>query len=239
MSLNNGKVEIYMIERFVDLTGKRVLEVGCGDGRLTSLLARKSGTLVAIDPDSESIATAGRKFSGVDFRVGSGETMEFEDNSFDLVLFTMSLHHHTDCERALHEAYRTVTKDGRVVIIEPVADSEIQLLYRLFVDETPAIERASDAIETSDFEVERYEVFEKDWVFEDKEDLYGYHFENYGSTGYDVGIVDCMNRQLGDRIDAEPIIVKEDMRIFLMRKKDTKKEWHSKVLNHMMTGRIK
>jgi len=207
----------------------------------TSLLAGKSGTLVAIDPDSESIATAGRKFSGVDFRVGSGEAMEFEDNSFDLVLFTMFLHHHTDCERVLREAYRTAAEDGRVVIIEPVADSEIQLLYRLFADETPAIERASDAIETSDFEVELYEVFEKDRVFEDKEDLYGYHFVNYGSTGYDTGIVDCMNRRLGDRIDAEPIIVKEDMRIFLMRKKDTKKEWqwHSKVLNHMMTGRIK
>ena len=51
MNLNKGEIEIGMIERFVDLEGKRILEVGCGSGRMTSLLAERSAKLVAIDPD--------------------------------------------------------------------------------------------------------------------------------------------------------------------------------------------
>lgn len=40
------------------LAGKRVLEIGCGEGRLSWQLAESADYLVAIDPDSEDIAAA-------------------------------------------------------------------------------------------------------------------------------------------------------------------------------------
>lgn len=40
------------------LAGKRVLEIGCGDGRLTWLYADRAARVVAIDPDEEEIAHA-------------------------------------------------------------------------------------------------------------------------------------------------------------------------------------
>ncbi|HSK08561.1 MAG TPA: class I SAM-dependent methyltransferase [Vicinamibacterales bacterium] len=46
------------------LAGARVLEVGCGDGRLTRLYAHRAGSVLAIDPDPERIAAA-RALGGV------------------------------------------------------------------------------------------------------------------------------------------------------------------------------
>ncbi|MEA1970536.1 MAG: class I SAM-dependent methyltransferase, partial [Thermodesulfobacteriota bacterium] len=217
MELDKEKIEFGMIERIADLKGARVLEVGCGDGRLTLLLAGKSGELVAIDPDGARIAEARKNISGVDFRIGSGEALEFEDESFDLIIFTMSLHHHTDCVLALREARRALRKDGMLVVLEPAVDGETQRIYRLFKDETPAIERALGAINGSDFNLEQHETFYKNWVFEDKEELYSYHFENYSDTDYDSGIVDSMNELLGEKVNDKPIILRDKLEIFSMR----------------------
>ena len=46
------------IEEFVDLSGREMLEIGCGDGRLSSLLADKVKRLTAIDPEQDKINQA-------------------------------------------------------------------------------------------------------------------------------------------------------------------------------------
>jgi 2-polyprenyl-3-methyl-5-hydroxy-6-metoxy-1,4-benzoquinol methylase len=82
----------------VDLQGKRILEVGCGDGRLTWLLAAMASHVTAIDPDSEAIATAREECppeleARVDFMDLSIEEYENRhgDERFDLALFSWSL----------------------------------------------------------------------------------------------------------------------------------------------------
>jgi ubiquinone/menaquinone biosynthesis C-methylase UbiE len=70
------------IEEFVQLNGRDVLEVGCGDGRLSALLEDKVGSLTAIDPDKTVITLAKKNIARVDFKVGSGENLEFADRSF-------------------------------------------------------------------------------------------------------------------------------------------------------------
>ena len=93
------------IEEFITLGGKEMLEIGCGAGRLTSSLVPKAGAITAIDPDPAQIALARANVAGVDFRVGSGEQLEFSDRSFDIVFFSYSLHHQK-CAAALKEAMR-------------------------------------------------------------------------------------------------------------------------------------
>lgn len=75
------------IEEFIQLNGKSVLEIGCGDGRLTAHLARKGCSITAIDPDKSSIEAARRIIENVSFLVGSGENLNFLNGSFDIVLF--------------------------------------------------------------------------------------------------------------------------------------------------------
>jgi 2-polyprenyl-3-methyl-5-hydroxy-6-metoxy-1,4-benzoquinol methylase len=89
-------VEIALIERFVSLRRKRVLEVGCGDGRLTFQLAPLASSVLAIDPDPPSIDEAAwqqkrRGIGNIDFQVGSIERLSAAGAPFDVALFSWSL----------------------------------------------------------------------------------------------------------------------------------------------------
>jgi ubiquinone/menaquinone biosynthesis C-methylase UbiE len=89
-------MEVGLIQRFVDLRGKRVLEIGCGDGRLTRQYAALAESVVAIEPEAELIRDARRlaaeaKIANVSFRVGSAERVRFGGGAFDIALFSWSL----------------------------------------------------------------------------------------------------------------------------------------------------
>jgi len=85
-----------LIERFVSLHHKRVLEVGCGDGRLTFQYAPRALSVLAIDLDRPSIEEAvfeqrARGPSNVDFRLSSIERLNAPGAPFDVALFSWSL----------------------------------------------------------------------------------------------------------------------------------------------------
>jgi ubiquinone/menaquinone biosynthesis C-methylase UbiE len=88
--------EIRLIEQFTTLRRRRILEVGCGDGRLTFQYARTAGHVLAIDPDRPSIEDAldeqaWLRVPNVTFRVGSVERLPARGDPFDLALFSWSL----------------------------------------------------------------------------------------------------------------------------------------------------
>jgi ubiquinone/menaquinone biosynthesis C-methylase UbiE len=75
---------------------KRVLEIGCGDGRLTWEIAGEARTVLAVDPDQDAIATARAALPAsladtVAFRVASAAAVEVPRSSIDLVFFSWSL----------------------------------------------------------------------------------------------------------------------------------------------------
>lgn len=76
-----------------DLEGRRVLEVGCGDGRLTRRYAERAGSIVAIDPDAAAIGAIipSSLRSKVEMRVGTLMTLTEAERSFDVVLLSWSL----------------------------------------------------------------------------------------------------------------------------------------------------
>ena len=85
-----------LIERFVSLRRKRVLEIGCGDGRLTFTYASRASSVLAIDPDRPSIEDArfeqrSRGAFNIDFRVSSIEHLRAVGARFDAALFSWSL----------------------------------------------------------------------------------------------------------------------------------------------------
>jgi ubiquinone/menaquinone biosynthesis C-methylase UbiE len=75
---------------------KRVLEIGCGDGRLTWEIAGEARTVLAVDPDRDSIATAQAALppslaETVTFRVAGAAEVEVSRCSIDLVFLSWSL----------------------------------------------------------------------------------------------------------------------------------------------------
>lgn len=68
-----------------------VLEVGCGDGRLTELYLDEAASVIGVDPDAEAIADLAEALPGVDGRVISFEDLVLPAESVDLLLLAWSL----------------------------------------------------------------------------------------------------------------------------------------------------
>ncbi len=89
--------EVNALERVMDWRGKRVLEVGCGDGRLTLRLARLGAKKIdAFDPDAGLIKTARRNLSArykkqIEYRVGHAEHLDHPAETFDVVVLSWAL----------------------------------------------------------------------------------------------------------------------------------------------------
>lgn len=103
--------------------GSRVLEVGCGPGRLSMLLARRHGIRVTgLDLDPEMIELARANAVGArdgdtpSFVVGNVSALSFPDESFDLVVSTLSMHHWTDARTGLSEICRVLRPRGRALV---------------------------------------------------------------------------------------------------------------------------
>ena len=84
------------LRRLADFRGRRVLELGCGDGRLTRGIAPDAASVLAFDPDREAVEQARQSLPAqlaerVTYRVASGKEIELERHSFDLVVFSWSL----------------------------------------------------------------------------------------------------------------------------------------------------
>ena len=90
-----GNEKAALLEFVGDLTGKRVLEIGCGNGRLTQHIASLAAHTIGIDPNAERIAKAQQNlplnlFGRVDFQVAAIEAYQ-PPHPFDLIIFSWSL----------------------------------------------------------------------------------------------------------------------------------------------------
>jgi ubiquinone/menaquinone biosynthesis C-methylase UbiE len=88
--------ETKALHDYADFSGKRVLEIGCGDGRLTWRYADQAAHVVAIDPKTEDIKIALEECpvelrDKIAFRVARLEELEIPAEKFDLALLSWSL----------------------------------------------------------------------------------------------------------------------------------------------------
>ena len=88
--------EVRALERVARWRGRLVIEIGCGDGRLTLRLARLGAHVLAIDPDPERIRTARRALPArlaerVRYRVGRAGRIDARNRSYDLAVFAWAL----------------------------------------------------------------------------------------------------------------------------------------------------
>ncbi len=107
--------------------GERVLDLGCGSGWATRLLARLVsegpagfGQVVGLDISDEMIRqarTASKDFDNVMFVVGSATQIPWEENFFDKVLSVESFYYYPDQDRALAELFRVMAPRGRLFIL--------------------------------------------------------------------------------------------------------------------------
>lgn len=178
MIIDKGDIAVSSI---IDNAGPgeiNLLEIGCGDGRITRGLQYKYKRLIAIDPDEESIHLAREKYPHIDFRIGSGESLDFLNEVFDVVLFSLSLHHQNG-EKALQQVKSVLAPEGKVIVLEPAIDSHISQLCNLFEDESASLKQAIVNIQKSNFTILSSSKVSTEWVFRNKNELYNWLFDYY------------------------------------------------------------
>jgi arsenite methyltransferase len=107
--------------------GERVLDLGCGSGWATRLIARMVadgpegfGQVVGVDISDEMIRqarTASKEFENIMYVWGSATQIPWEENFFDKMLSVESFYYYPDQERALAELFRVMAPRGRMFIL--------------------------------------------------------------------------------------------------------------------------
>lgn len=105
--------------------GDRVLDVGCGSGYFTRVMAETvapGGTAVGVDPSREVIAYARRRtrLANCTFSEGTAEALDAPDGAYDVVVSSLMIHHLPEAQRpqAIREMFRLLRPGGRVLIAE-------------------------------------------------------------------------------------------------------------------------
>lgn len=130
------------------LQGLRILDIGCGEGGLARQLVAEGARATGIDPLAQAIAKAKANVPEARFEIATAEALPYANLSFDLVVMVNSLHHVPVAfmDGALREAKRVLTKDGTLIIIEPLASGNFFDAMRRIEDETEIRRQAQSAL---------------------------------------------------------------------------------------------
>ena len=103
--------------------GSRVLDIGCGTGAVSRVLAGYSSVseVVGVDPSAVFLTRAAELASGIktlSFEKADARTLPFADHSFDAVIAHTVLCHVPEPSRVLAEAFRVTRQDGWLAVFD-------------------------------------------------------------------------------------------------------------------------
>jgi len=126
-------LERWLMERISP--SKKFLDYCCGEGQISIFLAENGVDITGIDISDVSIKIAkenaiaqGLKDKPT-FLVMDAENLEFNDNTFDIIICSGVLHH-LDIQKAYSELARVLKDNGEIICIEPLAYNPVFQLYR-------------------------------------------------------------------------------------------------------------
>ncbi|MEO8194255.1 MAG: metalloregulator ArsR/SmtB family transcription factor [Gemmatimonadales bacterium] len=109
-------------------------DLGCGTGQITESLAPFVNRVIAVDDSSAMLAAARRRVASmqnVDVRSGRLESLPIEDGSLDAAVLFLVLHYVPEPEAAIAEAFRTLKRGGRLLIVDMMPHDREDLLHEM------------------------------------------------------------------------------------------------------------
>lgn len=120
--------------------GKKVLDVGCGNGWFSQWASNKGGIVDAIDPSKEQIEEAKSKDinNSINFIRAGAESINDLKKLYDLIVFFNSLHHIPIdiMAKSINYCKSKISNNGKIFIIEPIAKGKFHDFVKNIDDET-------------------------------------------------------------------------------------------------------
>ena len=124
-SFRDGSTELEHLHRYCFAlqlaAGRRVIDVACGEGYGSDILAQKAISVVGVELDRDTVIGAKNRYlrGNLEFREGNILNIPAMDASFDLGLCFETIEHIADHGNAIKELKRTLAKDGIILVSTP------------------------------------------------------------------------------------------------------------------------
>lgn len=145
------KTDLEVIDRYLSIDGRFLVEAGCGNMHLSKELASRGAVVLAIDPDPIQAAKnkQAETIANVGFAEAGADALPVERSQTDGILFPYSLHHipRDLLGKVFDEAHRVLKDDGFVYVMEPVAAGALNDIMSLFHDEFEVRKSAQQALD--------------------------------------------------------------------------------------------
>lgn len=104
-----------VVRQLAPMPGERILDLGCGTGYLTNLIAQAGARVIGVDNSPAMIQRAKASYPDLDFKGMSATDMQF-DSPFDAVFSNATLHWIVEKEAAIDNMYHALRTGGRLVL---------------------------------------------------------------------------------------------------------------------------
>ncbi len=104
-----------MYEALPDVSDKHILCVGCGTGEECDHMASMGAVVTGIDISRRSIEIARKRFESTKFEIMDMSELHYQDNSFDLVYSSLTIHYAEYLEQVLKEIFRVLKPGGNLI----------------------------------------------------------------------------------------------------------------------------
>ncbi len=145
-------IEIKSIKKEVDIKNKRILEIGCGTGRITKQIAEKAKEIIAIDHNKEAIKYCVKKYKSlknIKFLYDDVENIKIKNQYFDIVITGwIGLYYSKNMEIIIKKLYNLLNKKGILIIIEAYHESEYVKILNIIKPRENKIKEKQEKLRT-------------------------------------------------------------------------------------------
>jgi ubiquinone/menaquinone biosynthesis C-methylase UbiE len=199
MIIDPQKIEEKKLIELISPKGKKILEIGCGQGDMAIILAPLCHQYIGIDVDQNSITKAqkiAKNISNLTFFVRSGDQTKLQDESIDTVLMHFCLHEVPLQKQGLvlMEIHRVLKNHGQLLIVDPTEPpGQVQSLFNAgyqfsFFHHSTVVKHSikviSQAISKKLYKVKEKIRLKIDFSFKDLEELQNFIQNDFGEIDW-------------------------------------------------------